>query len=561
MVNNKKQKVSIFIALLFFVFFPLPFIFAQSAAPTLEIQYPEVFGAKPILGDIAQYVKYIFNLSIALVGLIAFGVLVAAGMRYLTSAGKPEVLSDAKKRIKGASWGIILLLLSYLILTTINPQLVIFKIPGLIAPKITELPPVPTAPTQAPDVLGRVRDLVNNIAKIAEGIKDSAQEIEALTQGCDCQRTQAMCLCTGGKGGSCEPVQCYAGPSPDTSPCQDIEKIKAEQQKIILFLREIFYYRNRITAERADLLLEINQIKERVAYFEKRIAGERKVLAQTTEENARKLQENIISDLEWQLNNLRAESLEKERLAQNLEKLAQIIESIAGPAERISRLPDECLSNVSKQCKASCSGGCHDSPGCFPAGCSGGNPCPVEEISKTTQDIEGTAQVIIESVKEILSGAEIAGEAPKLPKPPPVELCKNPQELAKINNVPYPRKNAPETERILSCIKSGLAGENLGEISTYDKTYDICNYTKGQRICGTCSHSLFSCHYGGAATGAAGSLAIDFGNEKIGDRIIRAAQECGIKSGRCESGNGIVVSCNDSKATHVHITVNGCDKN
>lgn len=131
-------------------------------------------------------------------------------------------------------------------------------------------------------------------------------------------------------------------------------------------------------------------------------------------------------------------------------------------------------------------------------------------------------------------------------------------DLAKKNNEPYPKKNAPATVALMSCIRGKVSG-NLGQISTFDVSHEVCNYTRGQRSCGSCSHAVNSCHYGGRS-GTEGSLGIDYGNEANGDAIIKAAKECGAKDARCENASGQRVGCS-AGANHVHVTVAGCDAN
>ena len=79
------------------------------------------------------FIKYLYEWMISLGGLAAFVVLVYAGFIYLTSAGNPQKMSDAMARIKSASFGLILLLSSVLILNTINPQLTALKLPNLVS--------------------------------------------------------------------------------------------------------------------------------------------------------------------------------------------------------------------------------------------------------------------------------------------------------------------------------------------------------------------------------------------------------------------------------------------
>src|SRR3989344_436618 len=152
-----------------------------------------------------------------------------------------------------------------------------------------------------------------------------------------------------------------------------------------------------------------------------------------------------------------------------------------------------------------------------------------------------------------------------LPNPQP--SCLNELGLANQYNEPYPRRDDPELAQLMFCIQNhpSLVGLNLGSIYTYDETYDVCNYTRGNQVCGPCSHSVNSCHYGGSS-GTRGSLAVDYGNEAIGNLIIQAAVFCGAKTTapgdpRCENSQGQRVACNDPMATHVHINAATCDRN
>lgn len=141
-------------------------------------------------------------------------------------------------------------------------------------------------------------------------------------------------------------------------------------------------------------------------------------------------------------------------------------------------------------------------------------------------------------------------------------ICSNTTTLAAQYKEPTTPQNDPKLVALLSCMKSKLSGVILGEESTFDKSHSVCNYTRGNTTCGTCSHTVNSCHYGGA-TGTQGSLAVDFGNEKEGDKIIQAALACGVPSAkaRCESSTGTRVTCSDPSATHVHISEASCDAN
>ncbi|OGL73415.1 hypothetical protein A3F28_00880 [Candidatus Uhrbacteria bacterium RIFCSPHIGHO2_12_FULL_57_11] len=73
---------------------------------------------------IAQYIQAIYNYVLGIVGIIATVMIVYGGIRWLTAAGNMTTIGDAKKMITNAVVGVIIALGSYLILFTINPELV-----------------------------------------------------------------------------------------------------------------------------------------------------------------------------------------------------------------------------------------------------------------------------------------------------------------------------------------------------------------------------------------------------------------------------------------------------
>lgn len=73
---------------------------------------------------LAKYIIAFYNWGLTIVGIIAVVTLMAAGLLWITSAGKSESVSTAKKMITGSLTGLTLLLGSYFLLNTINPNLV-----------------------------------------------------------------------------------------------------------------------------------------------------------------------------------------------------------------------------------------------------------------------------------------------------------------------------------------------------------------------------------------------------------------------------------------------------
>jgi len=90
-----------------------------------------------------ELVSMIFGFLLMVAGLAAFVMIVWGGVNYLTSAGDPSRTGDAKNQIFSAVLGLIIMLASWMILNTINPQLVELREPGLPeSPQAGQLPPL-----------------------------------------------------------------------------------------------------------------------------------------------------------------------------------------------------------------------------------------------------------------------------------------------------------------------------------------------------------------------------------------------------------------------------------
>jgi len=144
---NLRKIILIFLLVAFLVLLSASFSLAaeEEKGKPLEIEYPEIGEWQPKTVEQAvlpEYIKYIFTFSIAIAGLVAFGALIYGGFRYITSAGAPAAQTEAKDQIFAGVIGLAILLSSYLILTTINPQLVLLKSPEILVVKGTKVPGV-----------------------------------------------------------------------------------------------------------------------------------------------------------------------------------------------------------------------------------------------------------------------------------------------------------------------------------------------------------------------------------------------------------------------------------
>ena len=142
-----KKVLQYFFAVFFiclFGFFCLP----QNKVLALEVNYPTI-KIGPIASsvdnntDLAQYLKYVFDIGIFIGFFAVFLTIIYAGVLYFLSPAIPNALAMAKDRISGAISGLLILVLLYLIITTINPALRIFQMGKLEPP-----PPPPPTETQ-----------------------------------------------------------------------------------------------------------------------------------------------------------------------------------------------------------------------------------------------------------------------------------------------------------------------------------------------------------------------------------------------------------------------------
>ena len=121
--------------------------------PNLNIDIPgsgSLFGGGQIVKEgeeryfylpyIGEYVSALYNYVLGIVGILAVVVIIFAGGIWLTAGGSPERIKTAQEYIFGAVTGVVLAFGSYLILYTINPDLVRF---AAIKIKVVENMPIP----------------------------------------------------------------------------------------------------------------------------------------------------------------------------------------------------------------------------------------------------------------------------------------------------------------------------------------------------------------------------------------------------------------------------------
>ena len=133
MKSNKLKFLFLLLLVLLLYFSANPFALANNTGKRgLEIKYPVINGIEITTSTtISEYAVYFFSLSLIIAAIAAFAVLTYGGIRYLLSLNNPAAMKDARIWISSGIAGLFIILCSYLILSTINPEIVGPNVPGV----------------------------------------------------------------------------------------------------------------------------------------------------------------------------------------------------------------------------------------------------------------------------------------------------------------------------------------------------------------------------------------------------------------------------------------------
>lgn len=130
-----RRCTRIFTLLLVAAWWPIIVVWAQAPAPVKFKPQVGIPGSMFKTGTevaitpstVGEYIKAIYTFGVYAAVILAVVVLMAGGYFWLTSAGSVERVTRARTFIGGAISGFVLLLVSYTLLATINPNLVQFE--------------------------------------------------------------------------------------------------------------------------------------------------------------------------------------------------------------------------------------------------------------------------------------------------------------------------------------------------------------------------------------------------------------------------------------------------
>ena len=134
--RSKKNILLIISLFVFYIAIPFTFCFAipgGTTNPDGTITYVPLektaMDAADInsTGNLADFLKSVYNFGVAAAAVLAVLMIAWGGIEYMTTEAF-QGKSDAKDKIWNAIFGLLLVLASYLILWTINPDII--KLPG-----------------------------------------------------------------------------------------------------------------------------------------------------------------------------------------------------------------------------------------------------------------------------------------------------------------------------------------------------------------------------------------------------------------------------------------------
>ncbi len=170
--------------------------------------------------SISGFVSNFYSFALLVAGILAFGAIVYGGIKYAASRGNPSAESEGRSWITGALLGLLLLAGAYVVLYTVNPQLVSLQIAGLAvlpapppAPPSPAPPPAPTGPGTCP--IPQLSPIIDPVALQMEngssllwstGGRDSNVDKNLAKLQSEFQKLQAV---VGAAGGRAAPNSAY----------------------------------------------------------------------------------------------------------------------------------------------------------------------------------------------------------------------------------------------------------------------------------------------------------------------------------------------------------------
>ena len=263
---------------------PLPF-------PGGTIAPPQDFINGPSREVFPRFLNYIYHFIIALSSLIIFVLIIIGAVRYILSLGNPSKMNEARNQVYDAVIGVAIILSSYLIVTTINPQLRSFNVDlpqvedcdcsGTSAATLQAQAaglsdyckaicnakhPLPT-PSPSPNTffqvpvgklienaylntvgqakVAKAKESVIETERLSKVLRDKSEELKLVTDACTCGLTKCKDTSQGCTGDSCPYATCDTAKIQQlvaeiNSAISDLETVRAKREEVRQALEKDF---------------------------------------------------------------------------------------------------------------------------------------------------------------------------------------------------------------------------------------------------------------------------------------------------------------------------------
>ncbi|EKD49463.1 MAG: hypothetical protein ACD_63C00137G0004, partial [uncultured bacterium] len=103
----------------------------NQGGPSFPMKLMVGIGKNRTANGIADYIGIVYRFATMIVGIVAIVMIIIGGVQYSMSAGNKAAIESAKETITSAIIGLVIVLLTYLILGTINSNLITLKDPEI----------------------------------------------------------------------------------------------------------------------------------------------------------------------------------------------------------------------------------------------------------------------------------------------------------------------------------------------------------------------------------------------------------------------------------------------
>lgn len=291
-MTDRKCKLFILSLLLCYLVLGANFVLAQR---DLDIDYPTIPGTdvvpETVGTDLADYVKYVFSWALGVAGLTALLFLVYGGFKYLTSAGNPSQIRNAKDWIFSALLGMIILFSSFLILNTIDSEFVILRPTTLEEAEVTPPPPsiaeteritssisieIPVGTILENRVFPRermlrIKDVAQRTLTVADQSVEPGEDLAEATEDCTCGATCVQPVCIGSccckivcNEFECWCVNCGCGSCGcSNDPCCQVRGTMSQNEEILQQkVRNFLDLQNEANGEALSLREELDKLEK-----------------------------------------------------------------------------------------------------------------------------------------------------------------------------------------------------------------------------------------------------------------------------------------------------------